>query len=213
MVMPFIRLLAIYAAVIIGITAFFQRDRIMDLAGFSAPDTHEAEPSAEPVGTDDTDMAATVTTGHGEQPSSDPATPSKAEQSSDEGQEQSTDAQTPAPVGDVATAQPVARPTVAPDTTMRMNNARQAFWQGDMKGAEQQYRDLLNDHPDNVELNGELGNVLYSQQRFDDAAEFYFAAGKILISNGNSQQALPLFQILQGIAPERATALRTLANQ
>jgi len=48
----------------------------------------------------------------------------------------------------------------------RIAEARAAYWKGDMAAAEKHYSALVTDAPDNADMHGEFGNLLYAQQLF-----------------------------------------------
>ncbi len=155
MILPFVRLLAIYAFVILAVTAFFQRDALVT---FFTP----------------LPMQASVQT------------------------------ETP--------AQPAADATFIPMQTT-LSQARDAYWSGDLELAEQLYRTLAMQTPTDADAAGELGNILYAQEKFGEAAKFYLLAGQQLIADNQSERAAPLIGVLQSLAPDKADQLRALFTQ
>lgn len=95
------------------------------------------------------------------------------------------------------------------------NEARQAYRNGDFAKTEEMYKSMAASNPDNVNIIGELGNLYYSQRRMSDAATYYHMAGKMLIDQGNANQAMSLMGVLQTIDQARAADLRAYgaANQ
>jgi len=116
-------------------------------------------------------------------------------------------APTPAPAAQPAVSEPVEG---VADTRTRLNQARQTYWNGDLAGAEALYAALARDEPGNPDVNGELGNVLYAQRRYGEAAEAYLATGRLLVETGHPAQVMPLINVLQAIAPEKAATLYAL---
>lgn len=201
MFMPFVRLVAIYAVVIIAITAFFQRDKVMELIGFG--DEPEVTAPEEPKDDDAGAQAVEMTDGdmqENQQPTTE-ATPPQSDRlvivqpTPDE----------PAAPAQVQSAPGMDRPQD------QLAEARQAYWTGDQAKAEQIYRALAEETPDNPDIHGELGNILYGQGRYQEAADSYLAAGKLLAGRGNSDQVQQIIGVLRSIAPQKAAALRSFA--
>ena len=86
--------------------------------------------------------------------------------------------------------------------------ARQAYWQGDYKQAESDYRKLIAETPDVPMLHGELGNVLYASGNQEAAGKEYAKAAELYLQQGNVLAALGLLPIVSELAPKQATALR-----
>lgn len=200
MIMPFLRLVAIYFIVIVGAVLFFKRDSVMPLLGFSS-DSDTAQVAA-PV-----KMAEPVAK----------AAPVAAPIVTPTPQPQTTNAAQPPKYPTEQTAQitaPTPRPA-APETASdddiqaRLSEARQAYWNRDMASAEAHYKGLINDAPDNADIKGELGNLYYAQRRYSDAATYYHQAGLQLIRDGNTQRVMGLIGVMQSFAPDRAADLRT----
>jgi TolA-binding protein len=210
MIMPFIRLVAIYVIVIVAAVAFFKRDRIMEATGRSfdaAPSqaTAKAEPPATP------------------EPVVQTVQPAASEKTDDPAPEVATESPRPEPaplvqptataplVQPTATVQPAPSPAPA-SAEARLSEARNAYWSGDMAGAEALFTALARDLPDNADAHGELGNILFAQRRYGEAADAYLATGKLLVNTGRRAQAIPLITVLQSIAPQKAAVLRNLVT-
>ena len=89
-------------------------------------------------------------------------------------------------------------------------SARKAFNQGSMIESEKFYIELIqldNDNPDNF---GELGNVYYSQGKWDDAGQAYYEAAVRLITDKNYNQIAYLQRVIQGLNTEHAEKLSQL---
>jgi hypothetical protein len=223
MIMPFIRLISIYVVVILAVVAVFKRDQIGELTGLSLPWT-QTEPVAEntasqaispPAATKPSVVAQEVTA---------PVAPAQADVVEDVAPQTEQPAiqmptAEPVPVDEVAVdtaPTPPTAPTIQParqttaavaDTATRLNEARKTYWNGDVAGATALYAALAMDAPDNADVQGELGNVLYTQRRYAEAADAYFATGKLLVKKGNPAQVMPLINVLQSLAPQKAAAL------
>jgi len=211
MIMPFLRLVIIYIVVILAAVLFFKRDSMMAMLGMSSGGAEIAATADEPAKIVEPVAETEV---------------SSAASSADTATE-------PAPEPDVAAAaQPPKYPTnetaqiVAPtapaettdasasdDIQTRLDEARQAYWNRDLKGAEARYKGLVDAAPDNADIKGELGNLYFAQRRMDEAANMYHQAGLQLIKDGNPQQVMGLIGVLQNIAPDKAADLRNRLSQ
>ncbi|WP_456389469.1 hypothetical protein [Profundibacter sp.] len=205
--MPFLRLVIIYIVVILGAVLVFKRDSVMSLLGGAdaeiSVETDAPAKSVEPVAL----------------PTATPVATSKVEATSDAGTEPPAAGQpSKYPTQETArtaTPMPAPAPTTAPvkDIQSRLTDARQAYWNRDLKGAEAQYKSLVADAPTNADIKGELGNLYYGMRRMVDAARMYHQAGLQLIADGNRHQIMPLIGVLQSIAPDKAGDLRNRLSQ
>ncbi len=211
MIMPFLRLVIIYIVVILAAVLFFKRDSVMAMLGMSSGGAEIAatadEPAkiAEPVATIEPEAEAASSTNTTTEAAPQPDT---------------ADAAQPPKYPTNETAQIVAPTTPAEatasgddDIQTRLDEARQAYWNRDLKGAEASYKGLINDAPDNADIKGELGNLYFTQRRMDEAAAMYHQAGLQLIKDGNPQQVMGLIGVLQNIAPDKAADLRNRLSQ
>jgi len=213
--MPFIRLISIYVVVIVAVVAVFKRDQIGELTGISMPWTQaeEVEQSEEAQQAEEVATATEITAAPAESAQTaetQDATPAATEPVEQAEIKMPTPDATPeAPEATETTevAEPAAAPAVPVDTAARLNQARKAFWNGDTAGAEALYAALARDVPDNADVHGEFGNVLYAQRRYEEAAEAYFTTGKLLVENGTPAQVMPLINVLQSLAPQKAATL------
>ncbi|MGD8312301.1 MAG: tetratricopeptide repeat protein, partial [Gammaproteobacteria bacterium] len=82
--------------------------------------------------------------------------------------------------------------------------AREAFWLRDYEVAEKHYRALTQREPDNPDGYGELGNMYFSQGRWDEAAATYYEAGIRLIDEGLFTRAGQMVEIIRGLNGEQA---------
>ncbi|MDQ7070913.1 MAG: hypothetical protein Q9M48_09290 [Rhodobacterales bacterium] len=229
MIMPFLRLVLIYVVVAAAAVVFFNRDTVLPMIGWpwfggesaemaaeNTPDdgaetTETApEPAPQVVVNEDTesDTAQPIQTPVANAVVEPTATMSATVAETVQETTPSTPSTTTAANADTADT---TAPTPAADLEALRNEARQAYWNGDIAKTETMYKAMAAANPENVDVLGELGNLYFSQRRFDDAGTYYHMAAKQLISNGNTQQAMPLINVLQSIAPAKAAELRNLA--
>jgi TolA-binding protein len=213
MIMPFLRLVAIYIVVILAAVLFFNRNTVMPLLGFGGDndtpvmqtEAATGTPVAEAISEAPKPVARpepqTIVQPVAEAPA--PQQPPKYPTADT--------AQIVTPTAQPAAPAPAAKP--AANLESRLKQARQAYWSRDMAGAEARYKGLVNDFPDNADIKGELGNLYYAQRRNSEAAEMYHQAGLQLIKDGNPQQVMLLIGVLQAIAPAKATDLRQRLSQ
>lgn len=213
MIMPFLRLVAIYIVVILAAVLFFNRNTVLPLLGFGGEDDT-------PVVQTETATGTPVAKAISEVPK--PVARPDAQAIVQPVAEAPVTERLPKyPTADTAqivtpTAQPAApAPAAKPAANLesRLKEARQTYWSRDMAGAEARYKGLVNDFPDNADIKGELGNLYYAQRRNAEAAEMYHQAGVQLIKDGNTQQVMLLIGVLQAIAPAKAADLRQRLSQ
>jgi tetratricopeptide (TPR) repeat protein len=88
-----------------------------------------------------------------------------------------------------------------------MAKAREAFWLRDFEAAEQQYRKLTQLEPDNPDGYGELGNMYFSQGKWDEAAAAYYEAGTRLLAEGLVVEAREMLEVIRGLNGPQANDL------
>lgn len=88
--------------------------------------------------------------------------------------------------------------------------ARESFWLRDYSGAENQYRQLIEIEPDNPDGYGELGNMYFSQGKWEEAASAYYNAGARLVTAGKLTEANQLVEVIRGLNGTRADDLEQL---
>lgn len=86
-------------------------------------------------------------------------------------------------------------------------SARTAFWQGDADKAEALYKSLMQSSSE-ADVAGELGNVYFTQRRYDEAANMYFEAGQRHLKGDTPMMANVVIGPLSRLAPEKAQELR-----
>ena len=106
-------------------------------------------------------------------------------------------ADAPAPV--------VAAPPPTPQGTR--DSARSAFARGDVSEAISLYQAILAQKPDDVDARGELGNVLLSAGRLQEAAEAYYETAIRLARSGDSARARALVPVVRRNDPALADKL------
>jgi len=106
-------------------------------------------------------------------------------------------ADAPAPV--------VAAPPPTPQGTL--DSARSAFARGDVSEAISLYQAILAQKPDDVDARGELGNVLLSAGRLQEAAEAYYETAIRLARSGDSARARALVPVVRRNDPALADKL------
>lgn len=95
----------------------------------------------------------------------------------------------------------------AVETTASLDDARAAFWAQDFAQAEKLYQQLASADPAAADPLGELGNLYYTQGRWNDAADAYAGAVTRLAAVGDMPRARHLLRVLDGLDPARAQAV------
>jgi Tetratricopeptide repeat len=90
--------------------------------------------------------------------------------------------------------------------------AREAFWMHNYDDAEKNYRALTELEPKNPDGYGELGNMYFSQGRWDEAAAAYYEAGTRLITEGRLEAARELVNVIRGLNGKQADELEKLVT-
>ncbi|MFK5914742.1 MAG: tetratricopeptide repeat protein [Woeseiaceae bacterium] len=89
-------------------------------------------------------------------------------------------------------------------------NARKAFNSGNKEQSEKFYIELTQLDEDNPDAFGELGNVYYSQGKWDKAGQAYYEAAVRLINERKYSQVTYLQQVIKGLSLEHAEKLSQL---
>ena len=89
-------------------------------------------------------------------------------------------------------------------------NARNAFNHGKMAQSEKFYLELTGLDNDTADIFGELGNVYYSQGKWDKAGQAYYEAAVRLIAEGKRDQVNYLHRVIEGLNTEHAEKLAQL---
>ena len=93
-----------------------------------------------------------------------------------------------------------------------MAKARESYWLRDFDAAEQHYRTLTQIDPDNPDGYGEMGNMYFSQGKWDDAAAAFYEAGTRLVKSGHVVQAQQLVEVIRGLNGPQADGLQALVD-
>ena len=141
MIMPFLRLVIIYIVVILAAVLFFKRDSVMAMLGMSSGGAEIAAPAdepaklAEPVATTEPEAESTTAASSADAPETAPQ-PDAADAAQPPKYPTDETAQIVAPT---APAEPTeaAAPSGNDDIQTRLIDARQAYWNRDLKGAEE----------------------------------------------------------------------------
>jgi len=88
-----------------------------------------------------------------------------------------------------------------------MAKARESYWLRDFDAAEQHYRKLTQIDPDNPDGYGEMGNMYFSQGKWDEAAAAFYEAGTRLLKSGHFVQARQLVEVIRGLNGPQADDL------
>ena len=88
--------------------------------------------------------------------------------------------------------------------------AREAFWLHNYDDAEKNYQALTELEPQNPDGYGELGNMYFSQGRWEEAAAAYYAAGTRLVGEGRLDRARELVNVIRGLNGKQADELDKL---
>ena len=94
-----------------------------------------------------------------------------------------------------------------------LDQARLAFQNGQMDQAVQLYEKLRELNPDDPNVPGELGNVLYAQGQWQAAGIAYYDAAVLLLEHDQPGQVQYLYRVIQGLDAESAEKLRERLNQ
>ena len=176
----------------------------------------KVETASETIDTD-SDVDSTVQTPAGTTTSTDTAVAVETIPAVETAPITATEATTPA-ASDAPAAEPLAAPVTedAPQTIAGatsetpyevMAKAREAFWLRDFEQAEQQYRKLTQLDPDNPDGYGEMGNMYFSQGKWDESAAAYYEAGTRLLQDGLVQQARQMVDVIRGLNGAQADDL------
>jgi len=86
--------------------------------------------------------------------------------------------------------------------------ARQMYWMGDALTAEKLYLKLADIENDNPDIYGELGNVYYSQGKWNEAGKAYYEAAIRLMDLDRNNQVNYLLRVIQGLDSDSAEKLK-----
>jgi hypothetical protein len=124
---------------------------------------------------------------------------------------ESTEPDAPSPESDTVipeettAAEPASRPQEK--AYQLLAEAREAYWLRDYDTAESKYLSLTRLEPGNPDGYGELGNMYFSQGKWDQAATAYYEAGVRLVGQGLLTQAEELLAVIRGLNGAHADEL------
>ena len=107
----------------------------------------------------------------------------------------------------VAVAQPETPDAATVSPYRLLAAAREAYWLRDYATAEEKYLAMIELDPDNPDGHGELGNMYFSQGKWDLAAAAYFEAGKRMADEGLLSEARELVDVIKGLQGSQASEL------
>jgi len=163
-----------------------------------------------------TENAGIESTGEATEQTVETASPAEPVLSDAEGTPETVVAQTMEATDSVPAAEQEQTPTVSTDkeavtksNVELLNQARLAFQSGDSNKAVTLYQELSDLNPDDPNTYGELGNVLYSQGRWQQAGQAYYEAATRLLQQGQIEQVQYLHRVIHGLDRESADKLRS----
>jgi tetratricopeptide (TPR) repeat protein len=115
-----------------------------------------------------------------------------------------------AQAADTVAEQPPQSSAVAVKPNELLAAAREAFWLHNYDAAEKNYRALAELEPRNPDGYGELGNMYFTQGRWEEAAAAYYEAGIRLVREGHIQTARDLVNVIRGLNGSQAGELEKL---
>lgn len=220
MLMPILRLVLIYALLIMAVVGVFNRDTLMLLAfgeKTSRMPAAEASPAPAATATAEVRPAAQPEPAKVVAPVYPPvektvsaetdATAAPAPAPSAPGTSGIASLQTPVATPQAAAPQPVAEALPPAVPSGELDAARRAYWTGNFDEAETLLTQLTKASPENPDLFGELGNFHFSQGHQAEAAAAFHRAGELLVEQGRAPQAMSLLAVLQQLDPEKAAQL------
>ena len=95
----------------------------------------------------------------------------------------------------------------------QLKEARQHYWQHDIRGAESAYRALSETYPQNPDVWGEMGNFYFSLRRREPATEAYSRCIELLITQDKPAPARQLLSVLYRLDALKARELETRLQQ
>jgi tetratricopeptide (TPR) repeat protein len=90
--------------------------------------------------------------------------------------------------------------------------ARKAYWANDYARAIDEYQRLIKRHPQNPDYLGELGNIYYTLNNDQRAAELYFEAAMLFLQQNNEQHARSLLAPITALNRELGERLQQRLN-
>lgn len=170
------------------------------MAATSLPDAGNTAADAAPMPAENAGADANASTGAVNVPAQ-----TLAETSSDH---PAAPVESESPASANATGPSSAADASAMDAVTLLQQARSAYWAHDLDTAERLYRQLASVTPDDADPLGELGNLYYSEGRWNDAATAYADVVQRLLAQGDTERGEYVLTVIDGLDPVRAEKLR-----
>jgi tetratricopeptide (TPR) repeat protein len=110
-------------------------------------------------------------------------------------------------VGKPLVAKVLADPASKQASLAKIAGAREAFAQGNMDRAINDYNDFIKKNAGNADVRGELGNVYYLTGRPEEAAEAYYDAAQLLLKEHDFERVAAVIPIIAETKPMMADEL------
>ncbi len=116
---------------------------------------------------------------------------------------------------DAGTAVVIHQPAKSNDIEYRytLESARTAFWKRDTAASNDIYKSLIKTNPDNPDLLGEYGNMLFQTGNIEKAVDTYEKVVHLLIDENRIDEAGPLIMFIGKIDRSRAGKLVLLLHE
>jgi tetratricopeptide (TPR) repeat protein len=102
---------------------------------------------------------------------------------------------------------------VAVELDERLLKARKAYWEKDYPRAIHYYQQLIQDDENNPDFPGELGNIYYSLNDYENASMYLYGAAMILVKQQKKQQAQALVSPISAMNHDLGDQLRRQLTQ
>lgn len=89
----------------------------------------------------------------------------------------------------------------------QLNKARENFAMGDVDGSIAAYKEYVKHNSGNADARGEMGNVYYLTGKFQEAAQAYYDAAKLLIEQKQMDRVPALLPVIAQVNPNLADEL------
>ena len=99
------------------------------------------------------------------------------------------------------------------DYQYKLESARAAYWKRDVASSNAIYQSLLKSNPDNPDLLGEYGNMLFQTGNIEKSVDIYEQVVHLLIDENRIEEAGPLIMFISKIDRSRAGKLVLLLHE
>lgn len=89
-----------------------------------------------------------------------------------------------------------------------LENARSLYWKRDVEAAVFAYQQVVTTDPNHAQAWGELGNLYFNHGRWAEAADSYYAAGMLLVDQGDPERASQILRVLYGLDSAKGEKLQ-----